>query len=130
MKKPLQCLTTRRWRMKKMGFKAWWKNLSLCMKIIYSFMFILLLIFSVLFFYPVAGEITEGSLFLTVSCGIKPFHYVSLTKGSFICNNENHYTFEYLKNWNGYHGCNESTPGYNGGGGITNISRCLVKTLT
>jgi hypothetical protein len=116
-----------------MTFKSWWKKLKLWKKI--SLISLVIILYSgvifglIILFYPVAGRITENSWFLTISCQVKPLHYIG-DSGIFICSNEQHYTFRYLREWKGYRGCNESTKGYNGEGGISNISRCYVSILT
>ena len=82
------------------------------------------------FFYPVAGKITEGNLFLTISCAIKPFHYVELTHAVYICNHENDWHLKVLNEWKGYRGCNESTKGYYGNGQISNIHVCRIVVIS
>lgn len=110
--------------------KKWWRKQSYPKKTIICCIMILFVSFLVLFFYPTSGKITEDSLFLTASCNVKLVSYVQKPCGTYICNNEQDYTFKYLKEWKGYHGCNESTKGYDGAGRIHNLSCCQVVVLT
>ncbi|MFH1511136.1 MAG: hypothetical protein ABIF10_05575, partial [Candidatus Woesearchaeota archaeon] len=72
--------------------------------------------------YP-PGKIVTDRPFLALACRINPLTTVR-NVGAYVCSDEQHYTFKWLREWPGYHGCNESTQGYNGHGGIEGLSNC------
>lgn len=78
--------------------------------------------------YPVPLLIEDRPLF-TFTCKLNPFTYVA-ENTTYTCNDEQDYTFQYLQGWQGYHGCNESTKGYDGKGHITNLASCQLVVLT
>lgn len=97
-------------------------------KIILVFGLILLIFIGVILFYPIPLLI-ENRPVLTFLCKANPFTYVAKNT-SYSCDNELDWTFKYLKKWKSYHGCNESTKGYNGRGIIGGLSSCQTIALT
>src|SRR3989338_7156507 len=105
-----------------MEIKKWWKKLKIWKKSGVILIILFLLFIMILFFYPVPVLI-EDRPFFTFICELNPFTYVA-ENTTYTCNNEQDWTFQYLKKWKRYHGCNESTNGYDEKGHITNLASC------
>lgn len=87
--------------------------------VIYS---LILFIYVVFYFFIINYDIgpVEDDTFLKIMCKLNPETEVVVSGGSYGCKGEHYHIDKYLKKWNGYHGCNESTKGYRDGyiGGI------------
>ena len=74
----------------------------------------------------VPGDIIENEPYKQLLCSINPL--TEMGRASYVCNNENDYTFKKLKDWSGYYGCNESTINYNNGY-VENLTKCETKHI-
>lgn len=75
------------------------------------------------------NKILDNEPIYYFACAINPLTIIEKS-GCWECSDEQDYTFEWLKEWGGYHGCNESTRGYNGKGQICGLTSCGVIRLT